>query len=156
MSRRRKKNEELRVIFWGTIGWYILIIIILVSVFFIYVNQEEKNLPENDSLLERPLIIQGNSLMAVRLVYYPTYKVYGSLVEDIIYCESGGEHYNSDGTIKIGKAKEVGIAQFKIETWNWMSELSGFQGYIYDKQDQLWLLNWAIENGYIKHWTCAK
>lgn len=72
------------------------------------------------------------------------------MIEKIIACES-----SSDNT-KIGKAGEIGIAQFKLQTWEWMSKLADFNGDIYSEKDQLWLLKWGLESGYGRHWTCYR
>ncbi len=69
---------------------------------------------------------------------------------DIIKCES---QWNNEA---IGKAGEIGLAQFKKETFEWMSGLAEFEGNIYSAYDQLWLLKWALENGYGNHWTCYR
>ena len=96
-------------------------------------------------------MIQGNSLMPISSVYFPITRVYASLMADkIILCESGWDNAAR------GKANEIGIAQFLPQTWEWMSELSGLNGNIYNETDQLELLEWALESGYKNHWSCVK
>jgi len=69
----------------------------------------------------------------------------------IIRCES---NFNQNA---IGKAGEIGIAQFLPSTWEFMKEKSGMCWLdINDANDQLRLLLWALQNGYANHWTCYK
>ena len=69
-------------------------------------------------------------------------------IYNLVMCESSWD--NS----AIGKQSELGLAQFKRETFNWMSGLAGFEGSIYSDNDQLELLKWGLENGYQNHWSC--
>lgn len=96
-------------------------------------------------------ILNENTLIAPRIILYPTtnWRIL-ELAEKIIQCESGGNN------TKVGRQGEIGIAQFKIKTWNWMSDLAGFQGNIYSGKDQRWLLLWALENNLGSHWACYK
>ena len=95
-------------------------------------------------------IIQGNSLLPISPLIYPEYRVYGDLVSDIIECESGGKH---EGVW--GKANEYGIAQFMEKTFYWLAEKSELQNPDWKNKDQqIWLLNWSLQNGYQNKWTC--
>jgi hypothetical protein len=70
---------------------------------------------------------------------------------DILACESGFRH---DGIWGDG-GRSYGIAQFKQRTFKWLSGLAGRPDLRWaNKHDQLYLLDWAIENGYARHWTC--
>lgn len=71
----------------------------------------------------------------------------------IAYCESRNKH---EGVW--GKAGEYGIAQFKPRTFKWMAKLAGHPEYsIKNRENQLALLEWAIQHGYGNHWnTCYK
>lgn len=67
----------------------------------------------------------------------------------ILECES---NFNQEA---IGSQGEIGIAQFKKPTFNWMKKMAGKEDLdIYDVQDQIELLIWALKNGYENHWTC--
>ena len=68
----------------------------------------------------------------------------------VIQCESGWD--NS----KIGKAGEVGLAQFMPATWKMFNEIRGTNLDIYNEKDQIEMIGWAFENGYQNHWTCWK
>jgi hypothetical protein len=72
---------------------------------------------------------------------------------DILACESGFRH---DGIWGDG-GRSYGIAQFKQRTFRWLSGLAGRNNLRWaNKHDQIWLLDWAVENGYAKHWTCYR
>jgi len=79
----------------------------------------------------------------------PTPPLY-TLAFRIIRCES---NFNQSA---IGKAGEIGIAQFLPSTWVWMKNKSGLDVDINNANDQLRLLLWALQNGYANHWTCYK
>lgn len=97
------------------------------------------------------VMIQGNTLAPISSTYWREPIIYRTLGEKIIWCESNGD--NS----KVGKAGEIGIAQFMPETFKLFSKMAGKEWLdIYSEEDQRYLLEWAIKNGYIHHWTCAK
>jgi soluble lytic murein transglycosylase-like protein len=95
-------------------------------------------------------ILGGNSVKAVvpPTELQPT--TLTSLVNDIIWCESRWQEN------AVGKAGEIGVAQFLPQTWNWMSKISGIKGDLYNTNDQIRMLRWALQNGYAHHWTCYK
>ncbi len=114
---------------------------------------------ENENEL---IIIQGSSVMATISPVTLKFAVLGSfvdkddimLVQDIIECESNGIHYNSNGTVKRGKAGEYGIAQFMPATWNLFNKIRGTNLDITNEQDQLDMLFWALETNRGFNWTC--
>lgn len=70
----------------------------------------------------------------------------------IIQCESSCQHdvYGDQG-------KAFGIAQFHKPTFTEFKEKANRHELRYEsEEDQIWLLKWAIENGKMKHWTCAR
>ncbi len=72
------------------------------------------------------------------------------IVQKIIICESSGK-YNARGD----GGKSYGPAQFKNATFKWMKVLAGRPEIQWkNPQHQVWLLRWAIGNGYGGHWTC--
>jgi hypothetical protein len=76
-----------------------------------------------------------------------------AVVPAITKCESGDKHNRwGDG----GRA--YGIAQFHERTFNWMRKLAGHPELQWKNEaDQKWLLIWAINHGYGKHWNrCYK
>lgn len=74
-------------------------------------------------------------------------------VEKIIECESGGRH---DGVWGDG-GRSYGIAQFQRRTFSYLAEKSGIEGLDWkDRDDQILLLRWSIDNGYGDLWTCYR
>jgi hypothetical protein len=71
------------------------------------------------------------------------------VMEEVTTCESGGDHSQRN------PSGAFGIAQFKKKTFNWMKQMAGKPELNWtNENDQLWLLAWAIRNGYGKHWEC--
>lgn len=115
------------------------------------------NAPTTELLPDR-VVMLGNTLKAIsvpvwndKIGYILASKI---VIDDVIYqivqCESS---WNNSAR---GKAGEIGLAQFLPQTFYWMSSLAGFQGSIYNEQDQLKLLKWALENNLSSHWVCSK
>jgi len=79
-------------------------------------------------------------------------RAYESIVTNITYCESRNVH---DRTSWAGA---YGRAQFMERTFNWMKKLAGKPGLQWrNENDQMWLLNWTVRNGYGSHWqTCYR
>ena len=76
-----------------------------------------------------------------------------NLADKIIECESGGKH---DGVWGDG-GKSFGIAQFQKITFNELKEKAEMKWLnYYERNDQIILLKWALQNGYGYHWTCYK
>jgi len=115
----------------------------------LYISQ---NMPK-DSLNELPepsnhILVTNNTLEAVVMPYYLEPIIYTSLSEKIIQCESGGNQK------AIGRAGEIGVAQFMKTTWDWMCQEANYFGDINNEEDQRYMLNWALKNGLASHWTC--
>ena len=95
------------------------------------------------------LLVSHNALLPVSPIEFPKIQVLASKIMD---CESGDRH---EGIW--GKAGEYGIAQFKKNTFYWMSGLAGLKNPDWkNREQQIWLLEWALKNGYEEHWTCYK
>jgi len=92
----------------------------------------------------------------VNMPYYPDIYVLGTLIEQVIQCESGGRQYDSNGNLIIGKAGEIGICQFKQKTWDMFNKERGTNLDIMSREDQLEMIVWAFNKGeeYKRHWTC--
>jgi hypothetical protein len=99
-------------------------------------------------------LVGGSSLKAVAPPAEIKIKSLGVMIDELLMCESSGQHYNKDGTIKRGKAGELGIAQFKIGTWEYFNKLRGTNLDIYSEKDQLDMLRWCLENDLGNNWTC--
>lgn len=76
-----------------------------------------------------------------------------SLIEKVVECES---QYKVGAIGDFGAAR--GLAQFHKETFYRMQHLSGENPmYTYgDERTELRLLAWAVDNGHLSEWTCAK
>lgn len=77
-------------------------------------------------------------------------------IKPVIECESGTKQYEEDGSLRMGKAGEVGIAQFLPSTWDWMNGLRKTNLDIRNPLAQINMMDWAFTNGYASHWTCYK
>lgn len=76
----------------------------------------------------------------------------------ILQGESGCRHYDRAGKIIRGDGgRALGIAQFHRATFENLKKLAGRPELsILDKDDQLWLFDWAIRNGHAHNWTVAR
>ena len=73
----------------------------------------------------------------------------------VMMCESKMVH-NTWGDLDYPH-HAYGIAQFQERTFTWMKEMAGRPELHWkNKKDQIWLLEWAIENDYGKYWTCYR
>jgi hypothetical protein len=99
-------------------------------------------------------MVQQNTLVAITAPYIEKPVVLGSIIEDVIDCESGWQHTDKYGNIIRGDAGEYGLCQFMPGTWNHFNKIRGTNLDIYSEQDQLDMINWAFKNGYQEHWTC--
>lgn len=69
----------------------------------------------------------------------------------ILLCESGIRHEGiwGDG------GKSYGIAQFQLATFKDLRQQAGRPDLQWKRRDdQLWLLDWALRHGYGRYWTC--
>lgn len=70
----------------------------------------------------------------------------------ILSCESKFRHDNLWGD----NGKSYGIAQFQEITFNELKKRADKPRLKWKNQaDQLWLLDWALRNGYASKWTCS-
>ena len=132
--------------------------------------------PTNPLFDKRLITIQENSLVAVSNPFLPNfYAKFGCLtgfsnkVDILSLLEQAAEKYGLNEDVnkflsvlfcessldnsKIGKSGEIGIAQFKIKTWNWFNEIRETDLDIYNELDQIDMFIWAIKNGYQNYWT---
>lgn len=106
------------------------------------------------------LFLEGNgSLHHKPQVLGSNYSGNSDYWKDVVQCESGWNHYDKNGRILEGdKHLEIqvyGIAQFQIRTFKWLKDLARRPELHWrNKDDQIWLLQWAIDNGYGDLWTC--
>jgi len=83
------------------------------------------------------------------------------LAVKIVACESAGKHWSGAFRMNCNRhepmgGKSCGIAQFQVRSFNWMAHKAGMELKYWNPEDQLTLLNWAIDHGYAKHWTCYR
>jgi hypothetical protein len=70
----------------------------------------------------------------------------------ILTCESKFRHDGMWGD----NGKSFGIAQFQKVTFDELKKRAGRPNLNwYDMNDQLFLLDWSIRNGYAEKWTCS-
>lgn len=75
------------------------------------------------------------------------------LLDKMIECESGGVHHGRWGD----GGKSYGILQYQRPTFNKLKKKAGMAWLDYwNKEDQIVLAKWALQNGYGHHWTCYK
>ncbi|MEK6744264.1 MAG: hypothetical protein AABZ15_11660 [Nitrospirota bacterium] len=75
----------------------------------------------------------------------------------IILCES--DYNRNNGTIRHTAwgdgGKSYGVAQFQFRTFNDLRTQAGRPDLRWkNRDDQIWLLDWALRHGYGKYWTC--
>jgi hypothetical protein len=76
-----------------------------------------------------------------------------SAIEHLIPCESAGNDVN---TIDSNATTSYGILQIQAVTWAGWSKASGITGDPDDNDDAIIMAEWAIMNGHIAAWTCAR
>jgi len=148
-------SKNTRFTFWGMV---FTLISVLIAIFMAYLALQQVNdIRGGIEVSNEQLALGGENNLALNpskresdvYIKYPTLSPY-RLAFKIIYCESG---FNQSA---IGKAGEIGVAQFLPSTWAWMKNKSGLDVDINNANDQLRLLLWALQNGYANHWTCYK
>ena len=108
------------------------------------VQAPNTSFPEENDLI----ITQGNSVLP-KYITPLKFQSLGSLVYDIVQCESGWRQE------AIGKAGEIGLAQFLPKTFEWFKGLANRPDWdINAPEDQLEALEWGLNNGFGSHWTC--
>ena len=74
-------------------------------------------------------------------------------IDRLIDCESDGRNVK---IIDTNGYYSYGILQYQSSTWNWWVKESGFSGSPMVRADAIRMAHWAIEHGYLSHWSCAK
>ncbi len=77
-----------------------------------------------------------------------THGGFAEMLDYVIQCESKGD------MSAIGQAGEIGILQYKLPSWEFLSDKYDFTGSIYNKNDQINLFLKAVQGGDGHHWTC--
>lgn len=136
----------------------LLLLIISILIFQPIILSNEITYPE----INKYLTIENNSLIAIcpMPIKYET-KVYASksnnIINNLIQCESGGIH-DKWGDLNL-EYPVYGILQYQERSFNFLAKKSGMKYLDWkNKHDQIWLLNWVIENEpkYLKWWSCYK
>ena len=116
------------------------------------VAKEGTKIPDTPKPTSQPVILPSSN----RLKEYVTKatSLYGldeettQTIIRVIDCES-------DFNMKaVGKAGELGMAQFMTGTWQWFNKLRGTDLNILNGEDQADQIAWAFKNGFASHWTC--
>lgn len=81
--------------------------------------------------------------------------------EKVLYCESNWQQFRPDGSLLLGSAGEIGLAQFKQGTWDSFNKTRFKENHdqyldIKNWEDQIDMFNWAFDNNLQNHWTCYR
>lgn len=91
----------------------------------------------------------GRTTTLVELIQPQKIQFVEFIAQDIVSCESGGDHFQKN------PSGASGVAQFKKKTFDWFKKLAKREDLNWtNEDDQLWLLHWALSHGYGKHWEC--
>lgn len=97
-------------------------------------------------------------LILFTLYVLPAQAADANLIIAILECESSGRHHDKTDPTKMNcgdSGASCGIAQFKQETFYRFAREAGYKNFYYKNAiHQLKLMNWAIDNGKGRHWTC--
>ena len=108
-------------------------------------------LEAKDSEIElQTYVISGNYVVAM----LPTDVNVDIIASKIMFSESRGIHDTWGDLDYVFPA--FGIAQMQSRTFNWLADLAGEKDLDWkNEQDQVFILKWAIKNGYCDLWsTC--
>lgn len=154
---------------------YFLLIYLLLLLFslllYFTISRNVEQLKNPDNYQEKPLVLKdegflfsNKTLLGVEPPIEEDEETKGSegledIVEAVIRCESSHRHYDSNGNILVGdthlEIQAYGIAQFQIRTFNWLKKKAGKPELCWTKKnDQIYLLEWALKNGYGYLWSC--
>lgn len=133
---------------WGTV---FPVLVILGAILIIGISITKEVYPiKVDPVVERRFesAKKSNLMMRKDFIIYV-------LAHKIIECESKFKHVNNWGDLDY-PYPAYGIAQFQERTFNWMKGLAKMPDLEWkNREDQIWLLRWALKNGYGNHWyTC--
>lgn len=80
---------------------------------------------------------------------------YKEVIENIIMCESGGDHTVIGDKDYIYQAH--GILQYQKRTFEYLKKLANMTELnIESEEDQITLFKWSLSNGYGEYWTCVR
>ena len=114
----------------------------------------DQNLQVSNNLeVIQPQVIEDLSFMQENTLIASQEIPISELAQKIIFCESGNRHDNIWGD----NGKAYGIAQFWEGTFYGFAKKAGLQNADWkNKEQQIYLLEWALENNLGSHWTCLK
>jgi len=132
---------------------YLLVYVLLIG-FIVFAPQTAVTSPEGTTTLSECVFGKIN------IPYIPIVITSGSIVSEVIQCESGWKHYDKNGNVKVGDTHlqnhSYGICQFQIRTWETFNKERGTNLDIMSRDDQLDMIDWAFKNGKQNHWTCFR
>lgn len=115
-------------------------------------SEDSKAMQMHEITLE-PLAVEPTTIdkikEAVVTIAYK-YGVENSQLIQTLKCESGFDN------TRVGKAGEIGIAQFMPSTWALWNKQRGINLNIHSIRDQLDMMSWAFKNHLEPNWTCWK
>ena len=153
-------TEKQKDILWWTL--IITLIVFLVSAFVWVFNDmihraNEVQVEDRSSLYLKdrggifeiaPYVISENYLIAMVAIDIST----DLKASSIMFKESSDVH-EKWGDIDY-PYPAYGIAQFQNRTFDWLASMSGRTDLVWEnKQDQIWLLKWALKNNYGYLWS---
>lgn len=71
-------------------------------------------------------------------------------------CESGGEHFNSDGSVKRGRVNSYDIGKYQINVKIWGKKASQLGYDIFTEQGNELMARWIYENYGTSPWNLSK
>ena len=103
---------------------------------------------QDNSLLTLTQVIGKSELLTEIEIVAHKYSISANKSIQVAKCESS---FNQNAR---GSAGEIGLYQFKINTWNWFNSLRKTNLDINNIHHQVSMYAWAIANGYSSHWSC--
>lgn len=140
----------------GPPKWFIrLVVILAVFVIGLQFGMYRQRSKETARTMKEELAWRDRAIDGLKIAL--SYSQYDASVEreklQILTCESGLQHQGiwGDG------GKSYGIAQFQYATFKDLRDQAGRPALRWkSRDDQLWLLDWALRHGYGKYWSCYK
>ena len=79
--------------------------------------------------------------------------LYPKIIYKLIKCESD---FRSIDRMDSNNKYSYGVLQIQADTWKDWSKKSGIKGSPRNADDAIEMASWAIKNGYLNRWSCAK
>ena len=151
------KDPPDRLLFWFNVVWILMVIILIWGIAQAKVEFNKADLSSTEYFLkaenkyEIDLSFTGDSLIARAPAYLVRGHVYGSLIERIIQCESGG-----DPTAQNPNSTAYGLCQFIDGTWDYVQDKWNMKLDRYSIYDQRYACKRLLEEENTKHWVSTE